>query len=384
MTLNGMAITLYKDSVLNIDSEKELLKNEAESFISRVSVQPKKYVANLNTVAELDNINGFSFPMTINNYEYENSYICSPYTALIPYALQEAKYIDGIFAKNITKLFLPFYGVYLKLSKINKVIFVNNWLLSTNLYPVHWHGEGVKDAVNKIKEQHPLNAIAFRSLNYFSNKDLIEELVENGFVLVPSRQVYIYDTDVNAAMKHRQNKVDFKLLENTSYKILTNVQVEEKHLPRIVELYNKLYIEKYSIHNPQFTTSFIKFALESHFFDIEIFVDVDGQIDAVGGRFIIGNIVTIPIVGYDTALPQKLGLYRMVLASTQKFALENGMIFNVSSGAAHFKRLRGAKPFIEYTAIYISHLSFFRKLAWMITGKILNSVIVPIMKKYKL
>ena len=101
-------------------------------------------------------------------------------------------------------------------------------------------------------------------------------------------------------------------------------------------------------------------------------------------RFTVGGITTLPIVGYDTGLPKSLALYRRVLIATNVHALENNLTFNASSGASHFKMLRGAEPFIEYSAVYVAHLSKQRRRTWQLVANLLNKIGVPIIKKYQL
>lgn len=239
-------------------------------------------------------------------------------------------------------------------------------------------------ALTELIEIHPAHAVVFRSLNEYSNSDLIGQLTRHGFMLIPSRQVYILEKDPQQAIKHHNTRMDFKLLNTTPYVKCTDKSIIAEHLHRIVELYTQLYIEKYSEHNPQFTVEFMRYALESDLFDLEIFIDPEGRVDAVGGRFIVDGTVTLPIVGYDRARPRSYGLYRLILASTQKYALDRGLTFNVSSGAAEFKRYRGAKAYIEYSAVYVNHLSRSRRYLWLLLQKLLFRFFVPLMQKYEL
>lgn len=358
--------------------------DEINEFVALFSLCSSKIIKNVSTDMRSSTMGGYLFPTSYNDKQLFNSYVCSPYTSLISYSLQEVYLLKNRFLRMALKTTIPIYSLFLKVAKVDYIIFVNNWLLSTNLYPKDWSGIGVDTFIKNAIRMNNDKAIAFRSLNSFSNMKLIKSLIDQGFVLVPSRQVYIYDNKSSNTLNHNNTKIDLKLLKNTTYEILTNAQINETHIDRIVELYNKLYIDKYSIYNPQFTANFIRYTLRSNVFDLEVFVNKDGQIDAVGGRFIIDDTITLPIVGYDTSKPTSLGLYRLVLASTQKYAIDNDLVFNASSGASKFKLLRGATAYIEYTAIYIKHLSLFRQLPWIISTSFLNRVIVPLMKKYKL
>jgi hypothetical protein len=94
--------------------------------------------------------------------------------------------------------------------------------------------------------------------------------------------------------------------------------------------------------------------------------------------------MTTPLIGYDLALPRKLGLYRMLTALVFQEARETGRILNLSAGAAQFKRHRGGEAQIEYSAVYIAHLPVFQRAVWASLGGLLRHVGVRILQTYEL
>jgi hypothetical protein len=68
----------------------------------------------------------------------------------------------------------------------------------------------------------------------------------------------------------------------------------------------------------------------------------------------------------------------------QRDAMEKGLLFNMSAGAAGFKRNRCAVPSIEYSAVYTRHLSRKRRVATRIVGSILTGVGLPLLRRYEL
>ena len=102
------------------------------------------------------------------------------------------------------------------------------------------------------------------------------------------------------------------------------------------------------------------------------------------GYIFRNNVMTTPIIGYNTNLPQKLGLYRMLSAIVFREATNLCVDLNLSSGASNFKILRGGKPYIEYTAIYRKHLSKTRQAMILALRAALLKIGVPIMQKLQL
>jgi hypothetical protein len=114
------------------------------------------------------------------------------------------------------------------------------------------------------------------------------------------------------------------------------------------------------------------------------FRDSGGSIRSVAGVFRLGDEITAPIVGYDTDAPAKLGLYRLAMYACLEHANKFGFRVHQSSGAAAFKRNRGARPEIEYTAFHVGHLPSWRKMPVRGLQAILNTIAVPIMRRYEL
>ena len=371
------------------DFNQSVFNSEAENFINTQKISSTSFVSNVTTKLALFKSNNFLFPVSINETEYTNSYVCSPFTALVPYATQECKKLNNAFLKLAINAFMPLLGSYCKKRQINRVLQINNWLLSTNLYPKSWTGDTISQQIDNLVRQYPDHTIMLRSLTHHSNSILIDNLTDAGFELIPSRQVYLYDQTLHPYSTRNNIKNDYRLLKKTlagrnEYQRIDNDDIQANWIPRILELYNMLYLQKYSVHNPMFTEGFLQYALKSNLFNLEVFMNRHGQIDAVGGRIQVDQTCTLPLVGYDTHLGKQKGLYRLVLASATDYALKNDLIFHASAGAAEFKRLRGGIPYIEYSAIYIKHLDPRRQIVWRRLAKILNRYIVPIMKKQQL
>jgi len=221
-------------------------------------------------------------------------------------------------------------------------------------------------------------------LNEHSNAQLINSFKDNGFMLIPSRQVYIFGQGLSVCMDRHNTKIDLKALEKTEHKVIAHDDIAATDYARIVELYNLLYIDKYSHHNPQFTAECIAHWHQKKLLTIMGLRNEQGVLDGVLGFFEQNGITTAPLVGYDTKLPRQFALYRILMALALKRAHDKNLTLNLSSGAADFKQLRGGQAFIEYSAVYINHLPRFNRFVWKLTNFLLTYIGIPIMKAFKL
>ena len=196
-------------------------------------------------------------PVTINDAEYDNSYVCSPYTAYATYPRLEVDNIPGRILPAALRVLLHSAGPVLRAAQVNRVVCVNNWLLSTNLYPAI-SPEFVPEVTRHLAEQFPLHAIVFRSLNYVTNRELCERLAHSGYLLAPSRQIFLIDGRTNVYLRKQNARWDRKLLESTKYRVVPHESLQTSDAVRIEQMYRSLYVEKYSQHNPQPTVEMIE------------------------------------------------------------------------------------------------------------------------------
>ncbi|UVI32681.1 GNAT family N-acetyltransferase [Paenibacillus spongiae] len=363
---------------------------EAGSYAKRyllplLSLSTDDYIANARTELYVLVMEGLVFPLTVNDNEYDNSYVCSPYTHYVSYAEEELNLLHSRILRGAISGLLSCTGLLLKASKINKIVHFNNWLLSTNLY-ADLSDDQAAAVLRFLKKRFPTHAIVFRSLNATTTASLLETLRRESCRMVPSRQIYLLRPHDPASMNAKSRwlvKRDYALLHKHGYDIMEPAAIEESDLPRIVELYNALYLHKYSFYNPQFQESFIRLAWEQGTLSL-YGLRKNGRLDAVLGFFCRDGVMTTPLFGYDTTLPQQLGLYRMLSAVLLRIAAENGLLLHESSGAAQFKRNRGAAVEIEYSAVYDKHLPFYRRSGWMLLSGLLEGIGVPLIRRLKL
>lgn len=346
-------------------------------------------IANVSTRMQLLDTGTQLFPVSINdgNDAPDNSYVVSPLTAYTGYADYEIAQLGRPWLTWPLRGLVRGIGGWLRRARIDRLVQINNWLLSTNLYPPPWQGEDIPQITRFMSQHYPDHAFGFRSLNAFSNGALIARMRAAGYLAIPSRQVYLFDAragEQSAFLRRHNTRLDAGLLRHSAYQVVPGADLDAADYPRLEQLYRLLYLEKYSPLNPQFSADWLYRGQHDGWLELAALRHPEGRIDGVVGWFGNSAILTTPVVGYDTALPQKLGLYRLLTRLCLQRAVEHRCLLNFSSGAAHFKRLRGGVPEIEYSMVYVDHLPPARQHAWRVLGRLLHLIGVPIMRRFKL
>lgn len=320
------------------------------------------------------------FPITVNEAEYGDAYVCLPHTAYALYARDELRIENAGAWTPALGLLASSAGALLRAARVNKIANLDNWMLSTNLHG-DWQGEDVSEIRRVLTERFPDHMIAVRCLNDWSDSALLRRFREDGWKLLPARQIYVMDDLVAEWAPHRDAKRDLDLLAHTPCKIDTLEILHPGDAKRIADLYALLYLDRYSKLNPAFTEAYVEATHRAGILQYRGLRDPDGGLVAVAGCLVRGTILTAPIVGYDTMRPASEGLYRMTSALFARLAMERGLRLNGSAGAASFKRNRGARPVVEYTAFFVDHLSPFRRSVISAVGAALNRLAVPLVSE---
>ena len=220
----------------------------------------QRFFNNVDCEVAVLSVDGMLLPISITsqNAAVKNSYVCSPTTHYIDYCKRE---VDVEFPEQpITRAALKgiiccFQMMFVRRS-FDKVVMVNNWLLSTNLYPP-LSNETVQTISQFLVERHPDHAIIYRSVNPVLNESVLETLEQVGFKKVLSRQVYLMDVCSGEQPRKRAIKIDRKLQRASGqFAWETLTRCDSSEIARIKQLYDSLYLEKYSHFNPQFTEAF--------------------------------------------------------------------------------------------------------------------------------
>lgn len=339
------------------------------------------YANNLRTRVELVASGAIAMPVTINDAEPGNAWICSPRTTYADYATEETARAGPAWLAPPSRCLGAGLGHWLDHARIDRAVAVNNWLVTTNLYP-RLQSVPLATVVADVRARWPTHAVWFRSLNGIDNADWIAALQDLGFTLLPSRQVYLCkDVAANVA-RHTDLKRDMQLLRTAS--LQRAGEIVDSDYDRIAELYGLLYMRKYSRCNPDYTPAFMRAWHRAGLVVFDGLRNADGVLQCVAGVFRQGSTLTSPLFGYDTAQPQSVGLYRLLNACVFDIAIRQGMDLHLSAGAPTFKRTRGGVPAIEYSAVDARHMPRATRFAVAALATLTRRVGVPIMQRFAL
>lgn len=340
-----------------------------------------------NGRAELARIDrsGVAVPLVIAEPARRNVYVCSPQANYVDYARYELGVLEQPWLRATLRPLIGGLGRVLRAAEADRAVFVNNWLLSTNLYASGWESlrpRDLRELHAELRSRWPRHAIVYRSLNRRTNPRLMRALASAGAMLMPARQVYLFDGPAGTFRGRSNVRADLRLLARDDYEIVGHDGCRD--LGRVGELYAALYLEKYTPLNPRYTARFFAGVSEHRWIDLQGLRAKNGRLDGVVGVFEVDGVLSAPIVGYDTTLPRSRALYRRLMAMVLRRALVEGKVLNLSSGAAHFKRLRGGEAELEYIAVDVRHLPRSRRLAWRALAEVARRVGGPILEANEL
>ncbi|WP_299006643.1 hypothetical protein [uncultured Shewanella sp.] len=355
--------------LFNADNISELHVKGVDHLIAQyIASGCQPFIANVDTKMSLLQYQGMTLPFSINNKEYESSYVCSPYNAFVSYGRDTLLASIPRVLRTPLKALINGLASPLKWMRINRCVQVNNRLWSTNLYPEQ-SDLPIHDMRQYFTKAYPKHALAFRSLTQSLNQTLITKLTSDGFILVPSRPVCMIDYRTPQPMSKKSSKNDRRHLNKTQFVL---IEVEDiQYADELFTLYHKMFIQQHSKHNAQLTPLFFKTCIEQKAINIKALQNPQtGKLVAMLGLFIEGNVLTVPFSGYDTHLDKSFMLYPILNAIIAKECTDKALCCHASAGAMPFKKSRGGIEEMEYTAIYVKHLPWFRQYGWKILSKL--------------
>lgn len=373
------------DSVLTIvdESDFDLLTHENNNS----SYQHTQQLMQQNSIDLVSNVQTkiaalvgeqSAWPLTINQKEYRNALICSPYTTYVTYPLGELKKFTKIWIKSVVLINTAIMSMLCRLTKFNQVVQVNNNLNSLIKHPKKFI-QLLPTLTKKIIEKYPYHAINFFRVNDALDKELLSELKGNGYLVFPDRMVHVFFPE-KQFIKRSHTKRDVSLLRKSSYKIVSHDELTDDDAKRLAQLYRLLFVDKHSTLNPIYTAHYFRQAIRYRWHHYTALRNSDGNIDAFISWFESENVMTCGPLGYDNTIDAKIGLYRQLVALCLQHADKQRFIFNMGGGSDEFKLNRGSTETMEYVAVYCQHLPFYRHIPWKILHWACHKLIKKIMR----
>lgn len=298
-----------------------------------------------------------------------NCYVVSPYAGMVDYAKDELIKLPK-HQQIPARALLATLSAVLRLGRIERVQTLSNDMLSTNIVNRDFMQLDFSQLLRTAIQRYPQHAVLIRSLNTYQHEQFIQQLQQQGWLSMVSRQVYLI-SDTPHAMRRRDTQKDQRLLSGSRYVFETPNVASITDFQHAERLYNQLYLEKYSRHNVQFTATYLQALVKADLLHLRLLRDiVTQQVIGVVGMVEKGGVMTTPILGYDTHYPQKAALYRRLNAYAMRHNVERGTVMHLSSGAPTFKKQRGAEPSLEYSVVYIKHLPWLTRQVWRLLSMI--------------
>ena len=316
-----------------------------------------------NTVCDVSSIeiHGRHYPVTLQTQnDWQTSYVVSPRSAWLRYARQEAlRQLSpplAALAKPLSSLLLcPLAGL-MSASRLDQAAQVANYMMSTNLYQA-WMPDEVRQLTEKLCATYPQRPLLIRNICAAVCPEIQQNLLRQGWEMIPARMIYTCDAQEKSVWKHNHVRQDARLLHDGQVELIPHHAIRREDLAPLRQVFRQLFIDKHSYLNPDFTDSFFELCLETQFLEFTG-LRYQGRWAGIIGIYshAASGWMTTPLIGYDTSLPQELGLYRRLMAILLGSARDQQLKLHYSSGAGQFKRARGGQPALEYSAVYTRHL----------------------------
>ena len=183
-----------------------LLKNGVQQYINNIDAEI--YILVTDTTV---------LPVTVGSSNLNDSYVNSAYSHFISYSKDELRHLPSLLIIILLRTLLTILQILFRFGRVNRVIYVNNWFLSTNLYP-QINDDCIANIAHFLSKRFPDHSIIFRSLNHRSHKHITDSLQQSDFLPVISRQVYHF-TPALLNQPNSNRKKDDKLLTQSGFQI---------------------------------------------------------------------------------------------------------------------------------------------------------------------
>lgn len=312
-------------------------------------------------------VRGSRWRVAVTRPRPRNSYVVSATGQYLDYAREEIRRLPSVVGRTLAHAaMMPLTPL---LRALDPVVVLDALPVSTVLHATH-SSDTWGAALETARETFPGLPIIVRSLDACASAATMSALRTAGADFVPSRLVFHQDPRRREFWRIRNVRNDLALSIETPLNV---VPLTADDAPRIAALYWSLYGEKHSQLNPQFSVAWLAHAMRAGVFAGEGLMH-DGRLVAAYLSYCVEDVMTNPVFGYDTMLPQQLGLYRRLSLLAMQAAQRAGLRLHASSGAPGFKASRGGIATMEYHAIDLRGVAGAQRSAWRVFAQMATAI----------
>lgn len=310
------------------------------------------------------------------------AWVCSPWTAFGLYGFAEAGKLRDLWSRWGAKAGALTSAAVLSVAAPDRCRQVRNFLFSTPIHPEPQDGSRLAREMQALAESSRIPVLC-RGLAATWRKEEIRDAKAGGLLAVPTRAVWLFDGTAPSYLRRHNTQMDLALARKAApLRLIDSAAVEPWIWDRLADLYAQLYLDKHNELNPAYTARFMQAAAQSGLIEFLAFRSPDGEnIDAFVGLFNGAGQGTCPLVGVETRFQKERGLYRMCCALCFGLAATRSQKLNFSSGAGHFKRLRGGEQSLEYALLAVPEADIMKRKFWTVLSSVIERWVAPILVK---
>jgi len=347
---------------------------------------PQRLASNLDMETHLVSAGGLQMPVTLNlDGQAMTSWVASLRNSYGPYARAETDLVGmSPWLKPLYQGASCFAERLLCMGGLKGGLFLNNWLLATNLYSQTFDCASILHACNELEKAYPGVPVVVRSLVAPLHASLMAELVQADFAFLPTRQVWLqHEIQTGKWRRHSDVKKDLALERHkaSATEWVPGTQFSDADFARSRSLYNALYRGRYPVHNPDYQEAFFRLGVQSGWLRLYGLREPGKPLCGVVGVIEREGVYATPLLGYDLSVDVSEGLYRRLMLKAFLEVEAGRGILHCSGGAGHFKRQRGACSAVEFAAIHVRNLSAPQRAALRGLTGLLNGIAVPYLRE---
>lgn len=319
----------------------------------------------------------------------ECSWVTSLRNAYGPYARAETDIVRmNRFLQPLYVFGSHFAEVVLAAGGLSGGNYLNNWLLATNLYLPEFRVDAIEASTRLLCQRDPDLPVVIRSLTAPLHAELLKTLSEAGFLLLPSRQVWIVANPASREWRNRRDvRRDLALSHATKdqWSWVPAHDFTDADYADAWHLFQRLYREKYPRFNPDYTEQFLRVGVATGFLHLEgLRANGAKKLSGFVGMVHRADVSCTPLLGYDLDAPASTGLYRLLMLRAFAECEKRANRFHCSAGAGLFKFNRGAESHVEFAAVWANHLPFYRRANLRALASAVNRWVVPYLESHQL